>query len=190
MPATRIGSPGAIGVARLVRARHVAEPTDTKPSGSTASMAVPSWPIIHSRPIVGVANRVRTIEGMPTMNVRLMPPIPAMSASHEGRIEEPGIDSNRNQLPITVNTMPTPVQNRGIPTWTSIANAIIASMIRTTAHVRVGSTARPVKASTVHTAPTAPAMPTPAVKNSKIKSASPVSSSRYATGGLATVWNS
>ena len=64
------------------------------------------------------------------MKVSEMPPIPAISASHEGRIDEPGIDSNRNQLPMIVNTMPTPVQNRGIPTWTSIANAIIASMIR------------------------------------------------------------
>ncbi len=141
-------------------------------------MAMPSWPIIHSRPIVGVANRVRTIEGMPTMKVRLMPPIPAMSASHDGRIDEPGIGSNRNQLPMTVNTMPTPVQKRGMPTWTSTAKAIIASMIKPTAQTRVGSTARPVKASTVHTAPTAPAMPTPAVKNSKINSARPVSRSR------------
>ncbi len=77
-----------------------------------------------------------------------------------------------------VSTIPTPVQKRGIPTCTSIANANMANMIRTSAHVRVGSTARPVKASTVQTAPTAPAMPTPAVKNSKISSASPVSRSR------------
>ncbi len=153
-------------------------------------MAVPSWPIIHSRPIVGVANLVRTIDGIPTMKVSEMPPTPAMSASHDGRIDEPGIDSNRNQLPMIVSTMPNPVQNLGIPTCTSIANAIIASMISATAHVRVGSTARPVKASTVHTAPTAPAMPTPAVKNSNTSSARPVNSSRYATGGLATVWKS
>jgi hypothetical protein len=156
----------------------VAEPTVTKPSGSTASIALPSCPIIHSRPIVGVAKRERTIDGMPTMKVRLMPPIPAISASHEGRIDEPGIGSNRNQLPMTVRTMPTPVQNRGIPTCTSTAKAIIASMINATAHVRVGRTASPVKASTVHTAPTAPAMPTPAVKNSKTSSARPVSRSR------------
>ncbi len=102
MAATLIGSPAAIGVARFVRARHVAEFTSTSPSGAIASIAVPSRPIIHSRPIVGVANLVRTIDGMPTMNVRLIPPMPAMSASHEGRIDEPGIGSNRNQLPMTV----------------------------------------------------------------------------------------
>ena len=128
--------------------------------------------------MVGVANRVRTIEGIPTMKVRLMPLMPATRASHEGRIDAPGIDSNRNQLPTTVSTMPVPVQNLGIPTWTSTANAIMAKVISTTAHGRVGSTASPVNASTVHTAPTAPAIPTPAVKNSNSSNARPVSSSK------------
>ena len=99
--------------------------------------------------MVGVAKRVRTIEGMPTMNVSVMPPIPAIRASHDGRIDDPGTGSNRNQLPMMVSTIPTPVQSLGIPTWTSTANASMASMISATAQGRVGRTARPVKASTV-----------------------------------------
>ena len=39
----------------------------TTPSGSTAAPASPSSPTIQSRPIVGVENRVRTIDGMPTI---------------------------------------------------------------------------------------------------------------------------
>ncbi len=128
---------------------------------------MPDWPIIHSRPIVGVANRVRTIDGMPTMNVRVMPPIPASSASHDGRNEVPGSGSNRNRLATATRKIPTPVQNRGMPTCTSMAKASMASTIKANAHGRVGRTAAPVQASTVQTAPTAPAMPTPAVKNSK-----------------------
>ena len=46
---------------------------------------MPVWPIIHSRPMVGVAKRVRTIDGMPTMNVSAMPPIPASRVIHDGR---------------------------------------------------------------------------------------------------------
>ena len=34
-------------------------------------IATPSAPINHSRPIVGVAKRVRVIDGMPTMNVTI-----------------------------------------------------------------------------------------------------------------------
>ena len=41
---TRTGSPAAIGVARLVRARHRAPRMSTTPSGSTATSAVPSSP--------------------------------------------------------------------------------------------------------------------------------------------------
>ena len=63
MPTTRMGEPASIGVARFVRAGQRAERTDTVPSGLTDVMAMPSSPIIHSRPIVGVEKRVRTIAG-------------------------------------------------------------------------------------------------------------------------------
>src|SRR5579862_1398016 len=62
---TRTGSPGLIGVARLVRARHGAPRTCTVPSGSTPDSATPISPIIDSRPMVGVLNRVRTMAGIP-----------------------------------------------------------------------------------------------------------------------------
>ncbi len=77
-----------------------------------------------------------------------------------------------------------------MPTWTSTANASMAARIRATAQPRAGSVASPVQARTTHVAPTTPAMPTPAVKNSKISRARPISSSRYVTAGLFTVWNS
>ena len=67
MAATRTGWPLVIGVARLVRARQRAPCTVTSPSGEISVVAIPSKPINHSRPIVGVANRVRTIDGIPTM---------------------------------------------------------------------------------------------------------------------------
>ena len=66
--------------------------------------------------MVGVANRVRTMFGMPTMNVRVMPPRPASRAIHVGRMLVPGSDSNKNAVPMTVSSKPTPVQNLGIPT--------------------------------------------------------------------------
>ena len=66
----------------------------------------------------------------------------------------------------------------GSPTWTSTAKANIEAMIKPTAQPRAGSAARPVHASTRAPAPTTPAMPTPAVKNSKTSRASPTSNSR------------
>src|SRR6478735_2413533 len=160
---TRTCSPTATGVARLVRARHLASRTLTTPSGSTASITSPSSPIIHSRPIVGVANRVRTIEGMPTTNVSSTPPMPASSVIHDGRSDAPGRGSNSHQLAMTVPTVPTAVHKRGTPTCTSTANASIEATISPTAQARAGSAARPVHARTNDVAPTTPAMPTPAV---------------------------
>ena len=178
MATTRTWSPGSTGVARLVRARQRASRTSTTPSGSTRSTTAPSSPIIHSRPIVGVAKRVRTIDGMPTMNVSMIPPMPAISVIHDGRSEVPGSGSNRYQLPTIVSTTPTPVQTRGIPTCTSTANATIAATISPTAQPRAGQRGQPVARQDVAPAPTTPAMPTPAVKNSNTSSASPTSSSR------------
>ncbi len=113
------------------------------PRGRSRSTAVPSAPIIHSRPTVGVAKRVRVIDGMPTMNVSITPPMPAIRAIHDGRIDVPVTGSNSHRLPTIVSTMPTPVQNRGIPTWTSTANANIATTSSATAQPRAGSAARP-----------------------------------------------
>ncbi|CAB4793308.1 unannotated protein [freshwater metagenome] len=48
-------------------------------------------PIIHSRPIVGVAKRVRTIDGMPTIKASAIIAIPHTSVSHDMRIELPSI---------------------------------------------------------------------------------------------------
>ena len=93
--------------------------------------------------MVGVAKRVRTIDGMPTMNVSIVPPMPTSSVIQPSRSDVPGSGSYRNQLPMMTSTMPTPVQSRGMPTWTSIANASIASTSSATAHARAGSAARP-----------------------------------------------
>ena len=51
--------------------------------GIDGHAASPSSPIIHSRPIVGVAKRARTIDGMPTMKARSDPADP-------GRQRDPG----------------------------------------------------------------------------------------------------
>ncbi|CAB4793296.1 unannotated protein [freshwater metagenome] len=80
-----------------------------------------------------------------------------------------------------------PVHNRGTPTCTSTAKANTESTISATAHKCTGNAASPYTPSTKHTAPTNPAMPIPAVKNSKIKSDKPMANNKYATGGLATV---
>ena len=77
--------PARSGVARFVRARHWAPSTSTTPSGSTATTASPSSPTIQSRPMVGVAKRVRTIDGMPTMNASSTPTMPTASVSHPMR---------------------------------------------------------------------------------------------------------
>ena len=93
--------------------------------------------------MVGVANLVRTIDGMPTMKVSMMPPTPTTSVIHPTRSEVPGSGANMNQLPMMTSTMPTPVQRRGMPTCTSMANASIASTTTATAQPRAGSSARP-----------------------------------------------
>src|SRR5262249_20983094 len=162
----------------------------TTPSGSTDVTATPSEPTSQSRPIVGVAKRVRVIDGIPTMNASIVPPIPAIRLSQFGRSDDPLTGSKIQKLPMIVNTIPTPVQKRGMPTGTSTATATIAATSSPTAHHRDGTSAMPKHARIVQPAPPTPAPPPPAVKNSKISSASPTRNSRYATGGLATVWNS
>ena len=84
------------------------------------------------------------------------PPMPASSVIHDGRSVTPGRSSNSSRLPSTVSAMPTPVQNRGTPTWTSTAKASIPSTSRATAQPRAGRVARPVHARTRHAAPDDP----------------------------------
>ena len=93
--------------------------------------------------MVGVAKRVRTIEGIPTMKVSMIPPIPAIRVIHDGRRVAPGSGWNKNQLPMIVNTIPTPVHTRGMPTCTSMAKATIANTSSAIAQVLVGSAPRP-----------------------------------------------
>ena len=50
-------------------------------------MAVPVSPIIHSRPIVGVENRVRTMVGMPVTIIKPIPTMPTVIGIHD--IETP-----------------------------------------------------------------------------------------------------
>ena len=113
------------------------------PSGLMSASAVPIWPIIHSRPTVGVAKRVRTMDGMPTMKVSVMPPTPAMSVIHDGRNDAPSTSRNSNHDPTVNRARPTPVHSRGIPTCTSIANAAIDTMIAASAHPLMGRAAKP-----------------------------------------------
>ena len=65
---------------RLVRACQGAPRRVTMPSGSTASTTSPTSPIIHSRPIVGVENRVDHV-GMPPSMANSTPMIPTSSGS-------------------------------------------------------------------------------------------------------------
>ena len=60
-------------------------------------------------------------------------------------------------------------------------------MMSATAHPRTGNEARPYVPSKEQIAPTTPAIPIPAVKNSNNNSANPMANNKYATGGLATV---
>ena len=89
------GSPAWIGVARLVRARQRAPRISTTPSGSTATSAVPSSPIMPSRPTVGVEKRDRIIAVMPPSMNNTVPPITTRNTHHAGRscddaaVEEP-----------------------------------------------------------------------------------------------------
>ena len=70
-------------MARLVRARHRAPRTRTTPSGDTLVTASPSSPIIHSRPMVGVEKRVRTMAGMPATMASDMPTMPTSRVIHD-----------------------------------------------------------------------------------------------------------
>ena len=88
---------------------------------------------------------------------------------------------------MTNHTRPTPVQSLGTPTYTSTANAKMTSTSIATAHKRTGNSFSPYVPSTKQNAPTKPAMPIPAVKNSNTKSDRPMANNNYATGGLATV---
>ncbi len=71
-----------MGVARLVRADHSASRTRTTPSGAVSAMASPISPIIDSRPMVGVENRLRTVAGRPANISTTMPDTPATRGSH------------------------------------------------------------------------------------------------------------
>ena len=60
-------------------------------------------------------------------------------------------------------------------------------MMSATAHPRTGNEASPYVPSSAQIAPTTPAIPIPAVKNSNTNNANPMANNKYATGGLATV---
>ena len=108
---------------------------------------VPSWPIIHSRPMVGVANRVRTIDGMPTMNVSITPtdaddqrdPSEAQIVAGHRLVQEPRADDEQHDARPPSRTV-------GMPTCTSIANASIDSSSSTTADRSRRERAEPVAA--------------------------------------------
>ena len=58
-----------------------------------APTATPVDPMIHSRPMVGVENRVRTIDGMPTTNVNNTPAITTNRVNKPSRKSFPGSGS-------------------------------------------------------------------------------------------------
>jgi hypothetical protein len=66
-------APAGSGVARLVRARHLRLAHLRHAVGVDGADRNAREPIIHSRPMVGVAKRVRTIDGMPTTKVSSTP---------------------------------------------------------------------------------------------------------------------
>ena len=72
-------------MARFVRARQRAPRISTTPSGSTATSAVPSSPIMPSRPIVGVEKRDRIIAVMPPSMNNNVPTITTRNTHHAGR---------------------------------------------------------------------------------------------------------
>ena len=88
------------GVARLVRARHRRPGRARRRRATTLVTASPSSPIIHSRPMVGVEKRVRTMAGMPaTMNSE-MPTMPTSRVIHdrlEPVVEEQRPDDQRDR---------------------------------------------------------------------------------------------
>ena len=65
------------------------------------------------------------------------------SVSHDGRSDCPSALPNRNHDATIRLAMPTPVQNLGMPTWTSMANANIENSSSATAQPRTGSTPSP-----------------------------------------------
>ena len=134
-----------------------------------------------------MANLVRTIDGIPTTKAKEIAATPEASVSQESRTSPPSLGRNRVTLEIINSARPRPVKNRGIPTCTSIARANIAINISTRLAPRSGNVANPWLPSTTQIAPTTPAMPMPAVKNSNISSARPIINNRYVTGGLAEV---
>ena len=111
-----MGSPAGMGVARLVRAFQVAPRTSTVPFGPISSTAIPVSPMIHSRPMVGVANRVRIMAGIPPAIPTMVTRTPATRLSHDR-----GVPSKRNSDPTTRAAVPMAVQARGTPVWTSTA---------------------------------------------------------------------
>src|SRR5687768_8511886 len=116
MPTTRTGSPAVMGVARLVRARHGAPRTSTVPSGATSTRAAPTSPTIDSRPIVGVANRARTIDGMPATMNRATPATTRTRTNHDD-----DTPSYSPTVPTANDTVPMTVHARGAPACTSTA---------------------------------------------------------------------
>ena len=102
------------------------------------SAASPIEPIIHSRPIVGVPNRVRIIDGMPEIIDKLMPMMPAIRVM----IEMPK-PSNKNNEPTTRQTVAITDHAWATPVCTSTAYPSMAITSRARAQGRVGNTVRP-----------------------------------------------
>ena len=76
---------------------------------------LPVSPIIHSRPMVGVEKRVRTIVGMPPTMAITVPITPTSRVIHEN--DGP---SNRKTDPATRVTVPIADHRRGTPACTSM----------------------------------------------------------------------
>ena len=94
----------------MVVARQTASRTDTVPLGERRSTACPVSPTIHSRPMVGVENRVRTMAGIPPTI-----PIPVPTTPTPKVIHESDTPSKRNTEPTTSDTVPMTDQVRGTP---------------------------------------------------------------------------
>ena len=60
---------------------------------------MPVSPTRLSRPIVGVAKRVRVIDGIPTVYVRAIPTMQTSIVSHPGRSVTPSTDRNNPKEP-------------------------------------------------------------------------------------------
>ena len=97
-------------MARLVVARQTASRTRTVPFGERSSSAIPSSPIIHSRPMVGVEKRVRTMAGIPPTTPATVPSRPTVKVIHEN-----DCPPNRNTDPTTREIVPMTDHRRGMP---------------------------------------------------------------------------